>query len=53
MSNSKAIFIGGTTIRVLNLLANGEFSDSQNVITSIAVTTVKISYFNNWLFAGT
>ena len=53
ISNSRAVFVGQKRIRILEKQSNGNYADIQNITTVNNLLSVKISYFNNWIFAGT
>lgn len=53
MSNNRVVYAGSSRIRIMNKQSNGGFTDAQNIDISSTVVSIKISYFNNWIFAGT
>lgn len=52
ISNNRAAFGGQTSIRVLKKQNDGTFLDFQTISATYQTTSLKISYFGNWLMVG-
>jgi hypothetical protein len=52
MSNDRAVFGGPTSIRILKKQNDGTFLNSQTISATFSTTSLKISYFGNWLMVG-
>ena len=52
LSNNRAVFGGPTSVRVLKKQNDGTFLHSQTITAASSTTSLKISYFGNWLMVG-
>ena len=52
LSNNRAVFGGPTSVRVLKKQNDGTFLHSQTITAASSTTSLKISYFGNWLISS-